>query len=73
MGYYISMVRLENTITKLSVQAENLQTAESRISDTDVATEMSEFVRNQILTQLGTVMLAQANSLPQMLDQLISG
>ncbi len=58
--------RLENTITNMSVQSENLQAAESRISDVDVATEMTEFVRNQVLTQAGTSMLAQANSLTQM-------
>ena len=65
--------RFENTATNLAVQAENLQAAESRISDTDVATEMTEFVRNQILTQSATAMLAQANFLPQMLAGLIRG
>ncbi len=63
--------RLENTITNLSIQAENLQAAESRISDIDVATEMTEFVRNQILAQSGVAMLAQANSLPQLALQLL--
>ncbi len=65
--------RLENTITNLNVQAENLQAAESRISDVDVATEMTQFVRNQILTQSAVAMLGQANSLPQMAMQLIGG
>lgn len=65
--------RLENTINNLSIMAENLQAAESRISDVDVATEMTEFVRNQILTQAAVAMLAQANSLPQMAMQLIGG
>jgi flagellin len=65
--------RLSNTISNLSIQAENLQAAESRISDVDVATEMTEFTRNQILTQAAVAMLAQANSLPQMALQLISG
>jgi len=65
--------RLENTITNLSIQAENLQAAESRISDVDVATEMTEFVRNQILTQAAVAMLAQANSLPRMAMNLIGG
>jgi flagellin len=65
--------RLANTITNLTIQAENLQAAESRISDVDVATEMTEFVRNQILTQAAVGMLAQANSLPQLALQLISG
>ena len=65
--------RLENTISNLNIQAENLQAAESRISDVDVATEMTEFVRNQILTQSAVAMLSQANSLPQMAMQLIGG
>ena len=65
--------RLANTISNLTIQAENLQAAESRISDVDVATEMTEFVRNQILTQAAVGMLAQANSLPQLALQLISG
>lgn len=64
--------RLENTISNLNIQAENLQAAESRISDVDVATEMTNFVRNQILTQSAVAMLGQANSMPQMLMQLIS-
>ncbi len=65
--------RLSNTITNLTIQAENLQAAESRISDVDVATEMTEFVRNQILTQAAVAMLAQANSLPQLALRLITG
>ena len=65
--------RLANTVTNLSIQAENLQAAESRISDADVALEMTEFVRNQIITQAAVAMLAQANSLPRMAMQLISG
>jgi flagellin len=65
--------RLSNTITNLTIQAENLQGAESRVSDVDVATEMTEFVRNQILTQAAVAMLAQANSLPQLALQLIGG
>jgi flagellin len=65
--------RLENTITNLTIQAENLQAAESRISDVDVAQEMTEFVRNQILTQSAVAMLAQANQLPQMAMQLMQG
>ncbi len=65
--------RLEATISNLNIQAENLQAAESRISDVDVATEMTEFVRNQILTQSAVAMLSQANSLPKMAMQLIGG
>ncbi len=63
--------RLENTITNLTTQAENVAAAESRISDVDVATEMTEYVRNQILTQSAVSMLAQANSLPQLALSLI--
>jgi len=65
--------RLSNTISNLSIQAENLQAAESRISDVDVATEMTEFTRNQILVQAAVAMLAQANALPQLALQLIGG
>jgi flagellin len=63
--------RLENTISNLSIQSENLQAAESRISDVDVASEMTEFVKNQILTQSSVAMLSQANSLPQLALQLL--
>lgn len=63
--------RLENTISNLTTQSQNLQAAESRISDVDVATEMTAFVRNQILTQSAVAMLSQANSMPQMAMQLI--
>ncbi|MBB5144571.1 flagellin [Desulfovibrio intestinalis] len=65
--------RLENTISNLTTQSENLQSAESRISDVDVATEMTSFVRNQILTQSAVAMLSQANSMPRMALSLISG
>jgi len=63
-GY--KMNRLENTGQVLSIQAENLMAAESRISDVDVATEMAKMTRNQVLSQAGTAMLAQANAIPQM-------
>ncbi len=63
--------RLENTISNLTTQAENLQAAESRISDVDVATEMTQFVRNQILTQSAVAMLSQANSMQQLAMQLV--
>ena len=65
--------RLENTITNLNTQAENLQAAESRISDVDVSAEMTQFVREQILTQSAVAMLSQANQLPQMAMKLIGG
>ncbi len=63
--------RLENTVSNLQIQAENINAAESQISDVDVATEMTEFVRAQVLSQAGVAMLSQANSLPQMALQLI--
>jgi len=63
-GY--KMNRLESTVSVLSVQAENLMAAESRISDVDVATEVALMTRNQVLAQAGTAMLAQANTIPQM-------
>jgi len=63
-GYKIN--RLENTVATLDIQAENLMTAESRISDVDVAKEMSTLTRNQVLAQAGVAMLAQANAMPQL-------
>ena len=57
--------RLENTVSQLQIQAENIQAAESQISDVDVSTEMTQFVRAQILTQAGVAMLSQANQAPQ--------
>ncbi len=65
--------RLANTVSVLGIQAENLQAAESQISDVDVATEMTEFTRNQVLVQAGVAMLAQANSLPQLALKLMGG
>ncbi len=57
--------RLEYTVNGLNIGAENLQAAESRIRDTDMAQEMVEFTKNQVLTQAGTAMLAQANQSTQ--------
>ena len=68
-GY--KMNRLEGTISVLNIQAENLQAAESRVSDVDVATEMAQMTRNQVLAQAGISMLAQANAMPQMALQLL--
>jgi flagellin len=65
--------RLENTVSNLQISAENLQASESRISDVDVALEMTEFVRQQILSQSAVAMLSQANSLPRMALQLLGG
>ncbi len=63
--------RLEGTISNLEVQSENLTAAESRIRDVDVAVEMTQFVKNQILTQSAVSMLAQANSIPNLATQLL--
>ena len=57
--------RLELTVKGLDVSAENLQASESRIRDTDMASQMVEFTKNSILQQAGTAMLAQANSQSQ--------
>lgn len=57
--------RLEKTVTGLDVGAENLQASESRIRDTDMAKEMVDFTKNQVLTQAGTAMIAQANQTSQ--------
>ncbi len=65
--------RLEATVQNLTIQSENVQAAESRISDADVAAEMTTFVRNQILTQSAVAMLGQANSMPRMALNLIGG
>jgi flagellin len=65
--------RLQNTVQVLQIQSENLQSAQSQIADVDVAAEMTNFVRAQILTQSATAMLSQANSLPKMALQLIQG
>jgi len=62
--------RLEHSIKGLSVGAENLQAAESRIRDADMAREMVEYTKNQILVQSSTAMLAQANQKPQSVLQL---
>ncbi len=63
--------RLSATVDNLTVQRQNIQASESRISDVDVTSEMTNFVRNQTLTQAAVGMLGQANSMPQMAMQLI--
>jgi flagellin len=62
--------RLEHAIQGIAVGAENLQAAESRIRDADMAKQMMYFVKNQILTQTSTAMLAQANQKNQTVMQL---
>lgn len=63
--------RLEHTISNLGTSAENLTSAESRIRDVDMAKEMMEFTKNNILTQAAQAMLAQANQAPQGVLQLL--
>jgi len=63
--------RLEFKIQNLDNSAENLQAAESRIRDADMAKMMTEFTKNSILFQASTAMLAQANSIPQSVLQLV--
>ncbi|NCC16239.1 MAG: hypothetical protein EOM28_07795 [Clostridia bacterium] len=63
--------RLEHTISNLGVATENMTAAESRIRDVDMAEEMMEFTKNNILTQASQAMLAQANQLPQGVLQLL--
>ena len=65
------MTRMEAAVSVLNIQAENLMAAESRVSDVDVATEMAAMTRNQVLSQAGIAMLAQANTMPQMALQLL--
>jgi len=63
--------RLEHTIKNLDTAAENLQASESRIRDVDMAQEMMNFTKNNILNQAATAMLAQANMVPQGVLQLL--
>lgn len=70
-GYNIN--RLEAVVDVLNIQKENTLTSESRISDVDVAAEMADLTRRQVLTQAGTAMLSQANSMPQLAMTLLKG
>ncbi len=63
--------RLEHTINNLGTTSENLSAANSRIRDVDMASEMSEFTKNQVLNQAGVAMLAQANQAPQSILKLL--
>ena len=63
--------RLEHAVRGIDIGAENLQAAESRIRDADMASEMVEFTKNQILAQAGNAMLAQANQKTQQVLQLL--
>jgi Flagellin and related hook-associated proteins len=63
--------RLEHTINNLATTAENLQAAESRIRDADIAQAMMEFVRYQILTQVSVAVMAQARASAQAVLRLL--
>ncbi|WP_044749220.1 flagellin [Bacillus alveayuensis] len=63
--------RLEHTINNLGTASENLTAAESRIRDVDMAKEMMEFTKNNILSQAAQAMLAQSNQMPQGVLQLL--
>lgn len=63
--------RLESTVNSLNVTNENMTAAYSRIMDVDMAEEMTQYTTNQVLTQAGTSMLAQANERPSQVLQLL--
>ena len=63
--------RLDHAVKGLDIAAENTQASESRIRDTDMAKQMVEFTKNQVLSQAGTAMLAQANSQSQSVLSLL--
>jgi flagellin len=63
--------RLEHTVASLNVASENLQAAESRVRDADMAKEMTAFTKTQILVQAGTAMMAQSNQKPQSILKLL--
>jgi flagellin len=63
--------RFQHTVNNLNVEVENLTASNSRIQDTDMASEMVKFTQSQILSQAGTAMLAQANQEPQSILKLL--
>jgi len=63
--------RFQHTINNLNVAVQNLSASESRIRDTDMASEMSNFTKAQVLQQAGVAMLAQANQMPQAILKLL--
>jgi flagellin len=65
------MNRLEHRLNQIGIMSENMSSAESRIRDLDMAKEMTQFTKNQILAQTSTAMLAQANMMPQLVLQLL--
>jgi flagellin len=70
-GFGATQNRLEHALSVTAVYQENLTSAESRIRDVDMADEMVELTKNQILQQAGTAMLAQANQAPQAVLSLL--
>ena len=68
-----SQNRLEHTIANLAVTADNLAASQSRIRDVDMASEMVQFTKSNILQQAGMAILAQANQGPQAVLQLLRG
>ena len=69
IGAYVE--RLQGTIQQLQIARENATASESQIRDADIATEMSKFVKSQILMQTGVSMLSQANMIPQMIAGIL--
>jgi flagellin len=69
IGAYVE--RLQGTIQQIQIARENATSSESQIRDADIATEMSKFVKSQILMQTGVSMLSQANMLPQIIAGII--
>jgi flagellin len=72
-GFGATQNRLEHALTVAGTYQENLTSAESRIRDVDMAEEMVNLTKNQILQQAGTAMLAQANQAPQSVLNLLRG
>jgi flagellin len=70
-GFGATQNRLDHALSVTAVYQENLTSAESRIRDVDMADEMVELTKNQILQQAGTAMLAQANQAPQAVLSLL--
>ena len=67
------MNRMEHRLNEINIMSENMSAAESRIRDLDMAKAMTEFTKQQILSQSSTAMLAQANMMPQLVLQLLGG
>ena len=68
-----TQIRMTHAVNSINSQAENLTAAESRIRDADIAVEITELTKNQILVQAGAAMLGQANLIPQAVLTLFEG